>query len=242
MLRDGLALTDLPAQLAEHGIGALELCHFHLPSNAPTYLAELRAAIERVGVELYSLLIDAGDITAPDPQQRAKDIAFIQAQIGVAAALGARQVRIDAGLQPPTPAAVDTSARELAALARHGAGQGVRTITENWHATSQDPAALLEILDRCDGLVGLCADTGNAEPTPDKYATLEQIVPRASSVHYKPRLAESGAYDADDMRRCLELIEAARFDGVVTLIYAGKQHEWAEIERLRAALAPLGAA
>src|SRR4051812_13050187 len=86
MLRDGLALADLPAQLAKHSIGALELCHFHLPSNAPGYLAELRAALERARVELYSLLIDAGDITAPDPRQRAKDIAFIQAQVGVAAA------------------------------------------------------------------------------------------------------------------------------------------------------------
>ena len=241
-LGGGLPLIDLPAQLAEHGVSALELCHFHLPTNAPDYLAQLRAALAGAGVELYSLLIDTGDITAPDPARRAADIEFIRVQIGVAAALGARQVRIDAGLQPPTAAAVDISARELHALAQHASGQGVRTITENWHATSQDPAALLTILDRCAGLVGLCADTGNAEPTPDKYATLAQLLPRASSVHFKPRADAAGAYDTADLARCCELIDGARFDGIVTLIYGGKLNEWAEIERLRAALAPLGAA
>jgi sugar phosphate isomerase/epimerase len=241
-LTGGLPLLDLPAQLAEHAVPVLELCHFHLPSNAPEYLARLRAALANAGVELYSLLIDAGDITAPDPARRTADVAFIQGQIAVAAALGARQVRIDAGLQPPTPQAVERSAAGLRGLARYAAERGVGAITENWHATSQDAGALLAILDGCAGAVGLCADTGNAEPTPDKYATLARLLPRASSVHFKPRADAAGAYDEDDIRRCCALIDAAGFDGVVTLIYGGKQGEWAEIERLRDALRPLGAA
>ena len=239
LLTVGLPLAELPAQLAAHDIGVLELCHFHLPSTRPEDLEQLRAALAAAGVELYTLLIDAGDLTAPDPERRAADRAFIRHWIGVAADLGARQVRIDAGLQPPTPAAVEQSAQALLALAREAAGRGVRTITENWHATSQDPAALLTILDRCDGLVGLCADTGNAEASADKYATLAQILPRASSVHFKARADDTGAYDTADLERCIDLIDAARFDGVITLIYGGKRDEWAEIERLRAALQSL---
>ena len=34
-LQSGLPLLELPAQLAEHGISTLELCHFHLPSTEP---------------------------------------------------------------------------------------------------------------------------------------------------------------------------------------------------------------
>jgi len=239
LITGGLPLAELPAQLAAHGIGVLELCHFHLPSTRPEDLEQLRAALAAAGVELYSLLIDAGDLTAPDSERRAADREFIRHWIGVAAELGARQVRIDAGLQPPSPAVVDQSAQELAALAREAAGRGLRTITENWHATSQDPAALLTILDRCEGLVGLCADTGNAEATADKYDTLARILPRASSVHFKARADSAGAYDTADLRRCIGLIDEARFDGIITLIYGGKHNEWAEIERLRAALQPL---
>jgi len=33
-------------------------------------------------------------------------------------------------------------------LAAHARGLGLRTITENWHATSKEPEAMLAILDR----------------------------------------------------------------------------------------------
>jgi sugar phosphate isomerase/epimerase len=242
LLQSGLPLLRLPAQLAEHGITTLELCHFHLPSTEPGFLRELRRALDDAGVTLYSILIDTGDITAPDPAQRAADVAAIERWIGVAAALGARVVRVDAGLQPPTPEAIAESARQLRPLALAAEQQGLRAITENWHATSREPSALLAILEQCGGKVGLCADTGNAEATADKYATLAQLLPHASSVHFKARYGPDGSIEMGDLGRCCALIEQAGFAGVITLIYAGKRTEWAEIGRLRAAVAPLLAA
>jgi sugar phosphate isomerase/epimerase len=153
--------------------------------------------------------------------------------------LGASAVRIDAGLQPPTPEVIEQSARQLRAFAQDAAERGVRVFTENWHTTSQEPAALLAILEQCAGRVGLCADTGNAEATADKYATLAQLLPLATSVHFKARYSDDGRIVPDDLQRCLQLIEEAEFDSVITLIYAGKQQEWAGIERLRDALQPL---
>jgi sugar phosphate isomerase/epimerase len=239
LLQSGLPLLELPAQLAGHGITTLELCHFHLPSTEPAYLHTLRQALDDAGVTLYSLLIDTGDITAPDLAQRAADVETIQGWIGVAAALRARVARIDAGLQPPTPEVLAESARQLGALAELAEQQGLRAITENWHATSREPLALLTILERCGGHLGLCADTGNAEATADKYATLAHLLPHASSVHFKARYESDGIIEMDDLGRCCALIEQAGFAGVITLIYAGKQDEWAQISRLRAALGPL---
>ena len=60
-----IPLLELPARVAEFGINTLEICHFHLPSVEKTYLAELRAALAAADVELFSLLIDDGDITHP---------------------------------------------------------------------------------------------------------------------------------------------------------------------------------
>jgi len=239
LLQSGVPLLSLPAQLAQHRMTTLELCHFHLPTTEPAYVDGLRQALQAAGIELYSVLIDTGDITAPDLAQRSADIQTIRDWIGVAAALGAGGVRIDAGRQPPTPEVMEQSARQLRAFAQDAARHDLRTITENWHATSQEPAALLAILDQCDGQVGLCADTGNAEATADKYATLAQLLPRASSVHFKARYTSDGSIVMDDLERCFQLIEQARFEGVITLIYEGKGDEWAGVDQLRAALQPL---
>jgi sugar phosphate isomerase/epimerase len=239
LLQSGLPLLDLPAQLAEHGITTLEVCHFHLPTTEPAYVQALRQALEAAGVELYSVLIDTGDIAAPDDEQRTADIRLIEGWIATAAALGAERVRIDAGQQPPTPEVVRRSGQQLRAFAEYAASQGLRVSTENWRKTSQQPDALLAILDQCAGQVGLCADTGNAEATADKYATLARLLPQATSIHFKARYAQDGMIDADDLQRCLDLIRETSFDGVITLIFDRKRDEWAGVERLRQALLPL---
>jgi sugar phosphate isomerase/epimerase len=237
-LQGQLDLLDLPAQIAEHGVQALEICHFHLPSTTPDYLAKLRAACQTAGVETYSILIDTGDITAPDADRRAADLQTIRDWIDVAAELGAGRVRVVAGMQPPTPEIIQLSASNLRELAHYAAERGVKTITENWHATSLDPRALLSILDQCQGAVGLCADIGNAEG-PDKYATLAQLLPRASSIHFKARYTPDLRIEEADFTRCVELIEAADFQGIVTLIYGDTDREWAAVDQLGEALGPL---
>ena len=47
-----LSLMDLPKAIADRGIDHLQLCHFHLESRDPSYLAEVRAAIADAGVTL----------------------------------------------------------------------------------------------------------------------------------------------------------------------------------------------
>lgn len=237
-LQEGLALLDLPARIAQRGIYALEICHFHLPSTTPAYLADLRQACQAAGVEAYSILIDTGDITAPDPQQRAVDLQTIRSWIDIAAELSAGRVRVVAGMQPPTPEVIQRSVENLRELVGYAEQRGVKVITENWHATSLDPQALLAILDQCEGTVGLCADIGNAEG-PEKYATLAQLLPHASSIHFKARYTPTAEIEATDFARCLELILATDFQGIVTVIYGETDREWAAVEQLVEALQPL---
>jgi sugar phosphate isomerase/epimerase len=239
LLRSGVPLLELPALLREHGITTLEICHFHLPATDAAYLRSLRERLAAAEIELFSVLIDAGDIVAPDQGQRDADIAFTRQWIDHAAALGAERVRIDAGRQPPTPDVIQSSAQQLRACAEYAATQGLRVSTENWHATSQDPTALLAILDQCGGQVGLCADTGNAEATADKYDTLAQLLPRATSIHFKARYTPAGEIEQGDVQRCLALIRENAFDGIVTLIFDQKRDEWGGIARLREALRSL---
>lgn len=234
LLQSGqLPLLDLPSHMTQHDIRVLELCHFHLTTTDDATLDAFKHKLHAAGVELYSVLIDTGDIAAPDDAHREADVEKIKSWIDVAAQLGASRVRIDAGLQPPTSEVIDRSARHLHALANYANARGVKAITENWHATSVQPECLIEILDRCAGLVGLCADTGNAELSKDKYATLAMLLPRATSVHFKAQYESNGSINEDDLRRCTDLMHEARFDGVVTLIYGNKEDEWRKIELLR---------
>jgi sugar phosphate isomerase/epimerase len=237
-LQNGLALLDLPAQIAQRGIHALEICHFHLPSTTPAYLAELKAACQSAGVEAYSILIDTGDITAPDPQQRTADLQTIRDWIDVAAELGAGRVRIVAGMQVPTPDVIQRSVEHMRELVEYAEQRDVKAITENWHATGLDPQALLNILAQCEGRLGLCADIGNAEG-PDKYATLALLLPHASSIHFKARYTPDAQIEATDFARCLDMIVAADFQGIVTVIYGDTDREWDAVAQLAEALQPL---
>jgi sugar phosphate isomerase/epimerase len=195
----------------------------------------LGGALPPARVELYSVLIDRGNITAPDAVVRDTELQFIRGWIDIAAELGAGRVRIDAGLEPPTPEVIRLSAAGLSELADYARAAGVRVITENWHATSRQPGPLLEILDRCNGAVGLCADLGNAEGH-DKYETLALLLPRATSIHFKVRYDGEAGIERTDFDRCVSLIEAARFDGPMSLIYNETDREWAAVDQLREAM------
>jgi hypothetical protein len=231
-----LPLLELPAQLAAFGIHTLEICHFHLPSRDAAYLAELRSALAGAGVELFSLLIDAGDIT--DPQHGGRDLAWIAGWIDVAAALGATCARVVAGQAQHDAGAVDRACQGLRQLADYASARSVRLMTENFQELMAGPATVHYVLDRLAGDLGLCADFGNWRG-PGKYADLAAIFPRAESCHAKCEFDAAGQPDRADYIRCLELAQAAGFRGPYTLIYSGPSaDEWAGLAVERAMVAP----
>lgn len=212
------SLLELPAKIAAEGIRTLEICHFHIPSREPAYLKQLRTAIEAAGVELWELLIDAGDVT--DPQHAERDIAWIAGWIDVAGQLGATRARVIAGKAKPSQAALRQSQQALQRLAAYAQTRNVRVMTENFHDLTSTPEAVLTLLDSLDGQVGLLADFGNWKG-PHKYADLAQIFPRAESYHAKCHFSAPEEMDREDYVRCLELAHAAGTVGPYSLIYDG---------------------
>lgn len=210
------SLLELPARIADAGIHTLEICHFHLPSREPETLRQVRSAIEAAGVELWSLLIDGGDIA--HPEHHIRDTAWAEQWLDVAKELGAKNARVSGGKQEPTPAAVARSTQNMARLADAAQRRGVRLMTENWQNLMSTPEVVLEVLGKLDGAVGLCADFGNWRG-PSKYDELAQIMPRAESCHAKCHFSATGAPEREDFVRCLELTRAAGFAGPYTLIY-----------------------
>jgi hypothetical protein len=157
-----LSLIELPARLKEFGIGTLEICHFHLPSREASYLQELRGAIEEADVELWSILIDDGDIN--HPQHAERDVAWMRTWLEVAGQLGSRNARVIAGKAEPSAESLAQSRDNLRQLAAHAQSNGVQLMTENWYATLSRPEYVLQTLDALEGKLGSASilETGAA--------------------------------------------------------------------------------
>lgn len=222
--RGEFALLDLPGRISQFGINTMELCHFHIPSLDKGYLNELRAVIDTANVELFSLLIDHGDIT--DPHYADRDLAWIGEWIEIAGMLGASCARAIAGKAAPSVEALEMSRSGLERLTERAEANGVRLMTENWFSILSTPENVLTLLDRLDGAVGFCLDFGNWTGE-TKYADLEAIASRADSCHTKAHFLAPGEMDKDDYIRCLDLTQDAGFAGPHTLIYDGPgDDEW----------------
>ena len=219
-----ISLLELPGRIAEFGIHTLELCHFHLPSVEKAYLSELRAAIADADVELFSLLIDDGDITHPSEAER--DIAWIETWIDIAGELGATCARVIGGKAEPSEITLAQSRNVLAKLAERAETAGIRLMSENWFSIFSTPENVNTILSRLDGKVGLCLDFGNWHGD-TKYDDLGAIASLAESCHTKARFTAPREMERDDYVQCLELTRDAGFSGPHTLIYDGPgDDEW----------------
>jgi sugar phosphate isomerase/epimerase len=233
-----LALIDLPARLQAAGYTTLELCHFHLPDTEPATLAGMRAAIEAAGVELYTLLIDAGDISAADAERRTADIAFVERWIDAAAALGAQGVRVVGGDAAPDDAeALARSAAALRQIVAYAEARGVRVRTENFRSLLLTAANCNGLLDRLDGTIGLTADIGNF-PKAQRVAEFTAVAPRAEVVHVKSDYDPAGSIQASDVVACLSAVRAVGFDGPYTLVYDRGGDSWAGLAELATVVQP----
>lgn len=223
----GLALLDLPAELAGRGYRGIQLCHFYLPSRDPGYLGELRASFEAAGVVIECVLIDDGDLAHPSDSERQRD--WLSSWIETAEHLAPIRVRVPAGQQPPTEPSLTTSARRLIELAdRH---PGVRLVVENWLELLPDAAATNELLDKTNGRIGFLVDLGNWKG-PGKYEELAAVAARAETCQAKVGTDGVGAIDETDYRRSLAVLRDAGYRGPLAMVYDGADpDEWTKLDQ-----------
>jgi sugar phosphate isomerase/epimerase len=220
------ALLKLPAQLADFGIHTVEICHFHLLTRDEAYLQQLRASLENACVELWSFLVDGGDVT--HEQHGARDMQWIADWFPVAQALGAKRVRVAAG-KTTSGDAISRSSAALRILAAEAKAHDLRLMTENWFDVLSTPQAVLALFENLGDDLGLCLDFGNWSGA-NKYADLKAIAHLAESCHTKAHFEDNQQIDRDDYARCLDITREAGFSGPYTLIYSSPGDEWCGLE------------
>lgn len=235
--RGEMTLLDIPAQAAAHGIGRLEICHFHFPSTEASYLAELRSALDAAGVQFFTLLIDDFDLTDPDLAQRRHAAEMIDVWLNIAGSCGAKRARVIAGRQPPNKQTLELSILGLEARCQQASNVGVQVVTENYQALLAGPAEVAAIMNALGEKIGLMLDFGNWKG-PDKYASLAQIAPYATSTHAKAHYPAANQMDREDFIKCLEICQGAGFSGPHSLIFDGPGDEWSSLDQIRDAVLP----
>ncbi len=231
----GTPLLNIPAQTAAHGLSKLEVCHFHFPRTDAEYLAQFREALDKSGVEFYTLLIDEGDLTHPDPAERAKAIAFMVHWVEVAAACGAKRVRIIAGDAAPSEEALRLSEAGIHEVLRSTNAHNIRVVAENWHPLLDHPAEVIALIEQMNGRVGLKLDFGNW-PADRKFTDLPQIAPLAECTHAKATFPTPGQMNTDDLIHCLDICRDANFTGPHILIFDSPGDEWEALDQMRDAV------
>ncbi len=232
-------LLDVPAAAASRGFHSFDLSVYHLPSIESSYLAELRSAFEDAEVELFQLLIDTGEVAGTDPDERSAGIEHIKRWMDIAVELGARGVRYVPGDSEPTPESIHASGEAFRELADYALESGLRPATENYRRFNMKADDLLGVLEHSEREYGLVADFGNARG-PNKYETLEKIMPRATSIHAWAEVDEKGDLISEDFQRCLTMARDNGFDGPIMLqsgypvdIFQRTREVWTRVDEMR---------
>ncbi len=231
-------LLELPAEAAKRGYQAVEICHFHFPSTEPDYLAQVKQAFASAGLSFDTLLLDYGDITSSNPARVEADLAYIRQWIEIASLSGAKQIRIVAGEAPPTDdEAISLSAARLAELSAYGRTLGVKVITENFKSLTSTGDSSKKLLDQWGEYAETITDFGNFKGQL-KYEEIALTTPLSVSVHVKPQYDPDGIPDEAELRRCLDTVASAGFNGAYVLIYDGPGDMWEGMERVKTIVSP----
>ncbi len=230
-----LDLLDFPAEVAAHGVNCVDLCIQHIPNIEPGYLAELRAAFESSGVELYQLLIDLGEVASSDPEERSASIALTKRWMELAAELGSTGVRYVPGDSKPSPQTIRQSGEAFRELYDYCVACGLEPATENYKVFNKEAEDLLQVLDIAERDYGVVADFGNAKG-PNKYQILEKLIPRATAIHQWVAIDADGKLNIEDSQRCLNMARECGFDGPVMLLGGHPYQLYRDTRELRAAV------
>ncbi len=253
-----MTLLEFPKAVKERlGMDAVEICQFHIPDRSPDYVAQLRQALDEAGVTMINMPIDVGNISDPDDTYREEDLADIEEWMRVAAALGARSVRVNASApmdsRPSAP--IETTIASYKRLTAAAASLGMTMLLENHGGITTDPQVIVDLVKAVDApSFKTLVDIGNFEPlisrqmaimqgqTPPEvdvspiYDSIAVIAPYAGLVH-----AKTHDFDADgnplliDVVRALRIVHDTGYTGPISLEWEGEQGDaWENTLRTKA--------
>jgi sugar phosphate isomerase/epimerase len=212
-----LTLALVPEYFRDrYGIYQPEFWSEHFESREPSYLKDLKKALDKNRCRLINIQADTPglDMSNPENGNSALAIEELKEWIDAGAILGAKMVRgsfmrhsMEEGIK---------SARELA---KYAAGKGITFLSENHFDLMSIPEKHLQVAQEVDSKnFGLLADFGNYPDTTDKYEALKTIAPHTLLVSAKTHeYNENYEHTGFDFDRCVRIMEEGGFTGIYSL-------------------------
>jgi len=247
-----LHLSDVPFRAYDLGFRAVELLDMFLWPKPPNRVARLlgrraptvdpreydRSTLLRVkmnrlrsGTQLAAWAIDSDLASDAAADQRA----YLARAIETARWLNAPLLRLTLGGAAGDRAAYARSVDILSTVLPVAAALRVRLAIENHGGLSADPQVLLDLMARFPSpYLGVCVDFGNFDAALDAPQSVGRLAPHALHVHAKARAFKADGQEATiDYRGCLSALQAANYDGAISIEYEGDGDAAAGIRKTR---------
>lgn len=236
-----LKAADFPRIAREKfGIGAVEYVNeFYLAyTGQPDLWRQLRDQADSEGVQSLILMVDgAGDLGAPDSEERMASVLRHAIWLDAAMSLGCHSIRVNAFGPGPRPELKNALVDGLGMLSEMGAERRMNILVENHGLHTSDATFITDIIREVDNpCLGTLPDFGNwclnrewgstqGGTCTESYVPVEgvrEFLPFAKGVSAK-------SYDFDEegnetllpYRSLLQAVKDAAFDGYIGIEYEG---------------------
>ena len=237
-------ILDFVDWCADHGVAGAEVTSYFFPPEVDrAFLLELKRRAYLRGVQLAGTAV-GNNFALPKGDKLNAEIAYTKKWIDHAAVMGAPHIRVFAGPQPKEITAGEAVANCQAAYQEcldYAAGQGVFLGLENHGGIVAEPDNLIQMVKAAKSpWAGINFDSGNFH-TADPYADLAKIAPYAVNVQLKMEIKRAGSAvaEASDVKRVLQILRDANYQGWFTLEYEMKADPFVEVPKILEMLNPL---
>jgi sugar phosphate isomerase/epimerase len=237
LLKGDIDPIDFPKVAAGYGINCIELVNtfYYSKANDMDYWTVFKKNCEEAGVTVGLIMCDAlGDLGHSDPEVRMAAVDNHKPWIDIAAFLGAKTVRVNAGGDGTAEEAAANAVDGLSKLGAYGASKGINVVVENHGGLSSDAKWVTGVMEKV-GMdnVGMLPDFGNfcIEAGPDgcvneydRYLGMEELMPYAKGVSAKSNVFDAEGNEANmDYLRIMKIVKASGFKGYVGIEYEGAE-------------------
>ena len=235
-----LNYVELIQKIADWGLDGLDCTVYWFPDTSNEYLASLRKAAFKNGVQIYNAGVRVR-LAQPAAELQSAEVENIKKWVDVAERIGASHVRVFGGPIPKGATEQQAIGWAVEVLKRGAEYAGTRGITlgvEDDGGLTVAAEPTVEIVKRAASpWVGINADSGNLRD--HGYSQFAMLLPYATSVHLKVDITnEEGKPERADWNRLLNMIGSAGYKGFVGLEYEGDNAD-ADVPRLAADLRTL---
>lgn len=214
---DILTLEKIPEFFRDRfGIYQPEFWSEHFESRSPSYLKDLKTALDKNKCSLINIQVDTPGKDMSDPANGNSGLAVeeIKEWIDVGFALGSKMIR-GSFMQY----SLEEGIKSTKELVKYAKSKGIMLLSENHYDLLSVPENHLRVAQEVGtDHFGLLADFGNYPEPIDMFGALEMIAPHVLLVSAKTHgYDENYEHTGFDFERCVRIMEEGGFKGIYSL-------------------------